>query len=421
MKKLALILAGFLLFFTVTGCMETAADTEAELSGWPELVSRTETLTFVGTGETVGVKGYQLAVMKDYLEKAEEMERPHEDDLPRVQARLIFHLPGSATQQVSYYFCDIRASEPAYVNALENWYRVSGEVTSQFLSLSWYPDRSDKFDETDKTILEDHGWILFFRINTIKTRLPETYFHSPGEFPVALYWAYNNRLNQDIGMDLAPYLGEEVSINLYKIADHLPDFMHPRKGAGRAVLVRHGNEIIGAWLDAGRHDGFACSLKGRSREEITGKPWEDWVGEVIDPENPVEQELAALSPEEIIAEYYRGVDQGDHARAYACCSRQFLRRILFANMDNRYLYNDGFHKIMGLSNYTAAELLEIEPMAIPENTSDTGAEKRQYQVTVDLKVKKEMTHVSGPQTRFIHVVKETPQTGWRIDGIGTGP
>ena len=421
MKKLAFILAGFMLVFYITGCKDTTAGTETEPSNWQELVSRTEALKFLGAGENIQVNGYQLGVIKDYLKMVEEIEQPGEDDLPRIQAQLTFNLPGRISQQASYYFCDIRTSEPAYVNAFESWYRVSGEVTSQFLSLSWYSHHSDKIDETDKSFLKDYGWTLYFHINSFKTRLPENFIHHPGEFPSTLYWSYNNRLNQDIGMDLTPYLGEEVNIKLYKIADHLPDFMHPRKGAGRAVLVRHGDDIIGTWLDAGRHDGFACSLKGRSREEITGKTWEKWVGEVIDPENPLEKELAALSPEEIIAEYYRGVDLGDHFRAYACCSRKFLRSILFSNMDNRYLYNDGFHEIMGLSNYTAAKLLDIRPVNIRDYSSNTDVEKRQYQVTVDLKMKKEMTHVSGLQTRFINMVKETPQTGWRIDGIGTGP
>ena len=63
------------------------------------------------------------------------------------------------------------------------------------------------------------------------------------------------------------------------------------------------------------------------------------VGKVIDPKTPVDQELAALLPKEIIAVYYRGVDQGDQTRIFACWSMHFLKRVLFANIDNRYLYN----------------------------------------------------------------------------------
>ena len=39
----------------------------------------------------------------------------------------------------------------------------------------------------------------------------------------------------------------------------------------------YADEIVGVWLDAGRHDGFACSLDGKTLEEVTNKSWDQWI------------------------------------------------------------------------------------------------------------------------------------------------
>ena len=98
-----------------------------------------------------------------------------------------------------------------------------------------------------------------------------------------------------------------------------------------------------------------------------------------------------------------------------------MRSVLFSNMDNRYLYNDSFASGMNISNYRKAEMLDIEPIPEPEEGVPDFSEKRQFLVNVYLEVKREITHGSGPQTRFVNLVRETPETGWRIDSIGTGP
>ena len=284
----------------------------------------------------------------------------------------------------------------------------------------------EEIKEEDKALLKDYSWTPLSLINTLEKSLPEDFIHEPGEFPVALYWAYNNELNKDIGLDLTPHLVEVVQINFYEIAELLPDFMEPRREYGRAVIVRYQGDIIGAWLDAGRHDAFACSLKGKQRKDITGNEWGEWVGCIIDEQDPKEKELARLSPEELINEYYQALDRGDHERVYALESRCKMRSYLFANIKDKEIYNRSFEDAYpdGFKNITSAKVSDIVPL---ENQDElecddaSGQKELRYRVDVDLEVKKSITYDSGPQTRFIVLVEETPETGWRVKEVGTGP
>ncbi len=373
----------------------------------------------------VEVRGeHKLSVLKQQLGKAKLVDEPV--NVPEGQHyRLVLMFPGGEKVEYVYHFNDIKPEEPAYVEFDGNWYEVPGTVINLFLSIGEYPDASTDIDAVDEALLKEYGWTPFFLINTFEISLPEKFEHTPGTFPTVLYWAYNNELSKAIELDLSPYLGEDVDVRLYKIAELLPEFIHgPRRGSGRAVIVHYGEEVVGAWLDMGRHYAFACSLNGRTMEAVTQKQWEEWIPGVINPEDPVEQRLAELTPEEIIHEYYAALDRGDHAAAYACLSRRNLSSYLFSNMDNDLLYNqsyeDNFLGSSGLSNITAAEVLKIERWEdLEEMHYPPGTQV--YEVNVNLEVKIPVTYESGPQTRFISLSKETPATGWRIDAIGTGP
>ncbi len=222
------------------------------------------------------------------------------------------------------------------------WYRVPAEFNIVFEAVGAYDAVVADVDEQDAEFLRQFGWTAAFRINTLGVTLPSQFRPAPGEYPVVLYWAHNNELNRDAGVDLTPALGRTVEVRLYKVAEPLPEFMHHRRETGRAVIVRHEGRIVGAWLDAGRHWGFACSLSGRRFGEVTGKTWDEWIPALIDPQDPLERELSRLSPEDLIRTYYAAVDRGDYTRAHACQSRRWLATSLFANMDNRFLYNPGF-------------------------------------------------------------------------------
>lgn len=297
-----------------------------------------------------------------------------------------------------YLVPDLSPCEPGYVEFPAGWYRVPAEFNIVFEALGAYDAVVADVDERDAEFLRQFGWTAAFRINTLEVTLPSQFRHAPGEYPVVLYWAYNNELNRDAGLDLTPVLGRTVEVRLYKVAEPLPEFMHPRREAGRAIVVRYRGEIVGAWLDAGSC-GFACSLRGRRFEEAAGKTWEEWIAGLVDPDDPLERELARLSPEGVIRAYFEAVDRGDFARAHACESRRLLTSYLFCDMDGRYLYNPGYrdHGVGGLANITAARVLAIERLEGPEALCPPGT--LLYMVSVDLQVKELVCFESGPGRR----------------------
>jgi len=295
---------------------------------------------------------------------------------------------------------------------------VPGEFNTLLRFMRQYASISEEVDPEDEQLLARYGWTPIVRLAVLHELLPEEFVHGPGEFPTAIYWAYGNELNKDIGMDLTPYLGwgEVVTVHLYKIAEHLPEFLGPLRQNGRAVVVRCNGDIVGAWLDGGRHQGFAWSLRGRSLEEVTGKDWSQWIAGLIDPEDPLEQELNRLSPEEIIRRYYAAVDAGDERGAYACLTRGNLVRYLFRNMGDRMLYNQGYPRgIMGLDNIISARVRGIKRYHSPGN--DSKDDEQVYEVDLDLERKADCTGYGS----YVKLRRETPDTGWRIEGIVSGP
>ena len=362
-----------------------------------------------------------LSVLKEKLAAAKPADPP--EKWPWETYALSFELSVKGevgeTPRYTYWYKRFQPGEPGYIRFAGGWFQTPGEFNTLLHSLTEYRNASGNIDPADEAFLKKYGWTPLFLITRFDEILPPGFIHRPGEFPVVLYWAFNNELNKDIGLDLTPYLGKKVTVRLYKTVDLLPQFMEPRRETGRVVVVCFQEKIIGAWLDAGRHDAFACSLNGRRLEEITGKTWEEWISALIDPQDPFEQKLAPLTPEELLRTYFDAVDRGDFRLAYACENRKRLaHHYLFSNMDNNKLYNQDY-PAGGLKNITRARVISLKHL--PEGEKNYPPGTLLYQVEVDLGVRRFITHESGPQRRFITLRKETAATGWRIESIGTGP
>ncbi|AST58017.1 peptidase 1 [Thermoanaerobacterium thermosaccharolyticum] len=159
-------------------------------------------------------------------------------------------------------------------------------------------------------LFDKYNWTVDYRINTLKEKLPESLKHKAGEYPVKIYWAYNNELSKQIGLDFTDYLGKDVAVEIYRLREPLPEFMKPRRDA-RGIVIKYNDEIIGAYIDAGRHDSFACSLDRKSLKDITGKEWDGWIADYIDYEDELEIKLSKMEPEDIIREYFKALDKHD--------------------------------------------------------------------------------------------------------------
>jgi hypothetical protein len=264
----------------------------------------------------------------------------------------------------------------------------------------------------------EYNWTIDYRINTIETTLPSDLKHEAGEYPIEIYWAYNNELSKNIGLNYSDYLGKQVEVDIYRLREPLPDFLSPRMDA-RGIVLRYDKEIIGAYIDAGRHNTFACSLDRKSLKELTKKEWDNWVSDYIDYKDELENKLSKMKPEEIIKEYYDAINSHDQKREFACLTRQNICNYLGTNMDNNLLTNQGFNDVFmdDEHNIESAKFIELRKIDVSGNHEGTV----EYEVTIDYKFKKEITSSNGKQPRFIILKKETEKSGWRIQSEGTGP
>jgi beta-lactamase regulating signal transducer with metallopeptidase domain len=279
-----------------------------------------------------------------------------------------------------------------------------------------------KIDETDAALFKKYGWTLDYQVSERKNKLGN--ISTLSEFnPNAYYFAYNNELSKDIGLDMSSYAGStELTVRIYRIHESMPQEFYPIMDC-RGIVVKKDGKIIGAFISAGRHSAFnACSLKGNSFEKVVGKPLLEWLRDKIKADS-LEERLAKSEPEQVIEEYFTALDKKDTKRAKYCISKKNLMENLTVNMPNEELFNEGIDLPLteaytraksNFDNLTSSELLKTELIR------ETGKNARTYRVYVKLQYKEEVTIGSGEQFFDCSMIYESPQTGWKIEGFGQG-
>ncbi len=271
-----------------------------------------------------------------------------------------------------------------------------------------------------REFLSRYGWTTRGRRATHRVTLPHSFEHRPGQFPIPIYWAYNNELSKAIGLDLSPYLGQAVEVTVYELEEELPEFLRPYTKA-RAVVVTHEEKIIGAWIDKGRHYAFACSLDRKPLEEITGMDWSEWLvaSGIVNLNNEIEQELATLTPEETIARYYEALNNHDDERAYACLTRRSLTDFLFSNMGDLALYHTDYNADPYRQKVRSVRVKGIELLPVVGNPEGVV----EYKVNIDIEYEPSLyfPDSSGRHILFVLLEEDVAGAGWRIITIDTGP
>jgi hypothetical protein len=271
-----------------------------------------------------------------------------------------------------------------------------------------------------RDFLARYGWTINKKISTHTEVLPTTFQHEPGDFPYVIYWAYNNELSKAIGLDIVPYLGQTVQVSLYQLNELLPEVFRPYTTA-RAVVLTLEDKIIGAWIDQGRHYGFACSLNRKRFEEIVKLGWDKWLvsSGIVNLSKEKESKLATMTPEEIIAVYYTALDAHDYRTVNAVRSRRTLAHDLFENMfDEEALFNQQEDATITqwIKNIKSAKLLNVTQVK-DNHYSPVYAAKVNFQfVNPDLP-----TIPEGTTQQFVVVSKEIEELGWRIEEFNTSP
>ncbi|MDD4239191.1 MAG: DUF4829 domain-containing protein [Desulfotomaculaceae bacterium] len=276
-------------------------------------------------------------------------------------------------------------------------------------------------DDADAVALfQTYGWTLDYQISAMKNKLNNINALT-GFNPNAYYFAYNNELSKDIGLDISGYSNTaNIDVKIYRIHESMPQEFYPIQNC-RGIVVKNGDKIIGAFIAAGRHSAFnACSLKGNSFEKVTGQTLNEWLVKMIKTDS-LEERLSKLEPEQVIEEYFTALDNKDAEVAKYCISKKTLLGYLTSNMLNEELFNEGVRlPLTGagigaasiFDNLKSARLLKVE--LIDELEKDTKI----FRVTADLQYNKEWAGSNGEQFWDCSMVYESPQTGWKIEGFG---
>jgi len=331
--------------------------------------------------------------------------------------KLILIKRNGTKTEISFAFDD-PAFAVGYLEINKNKYDPGFSFFRYMKDFTEYSQFDTNVDNQVEELFKKYDWTIDYKINTIKETLPSNLKHEAGEYPVKIYWAYNSELSKSIGMDYKPYLGKKVDIEIYRLREPLPDYMNPRMNA-RGIVLKYDGKIIGAYIDAGRHDCFACSLDRKTLKDITNMEWDNWISDYINYNNELEIKLSKMTPEDVIKQYYDAMNNHDTKMEFACMTRQNICKYLAMNMDNNLLINEGFNDIYldGSSNVKSAKVIDLREISSTYNPKGT----MEYAVTIDFKFKKEITSSNGKQPRFIILKKESGKSGWRIQSEGTGP
>lgn len=279
-------------------------------------------------------------------------------------------------------------------------------------------------DSKTATLFAKYGWTLDYKLGRTDGKLNSITSLS-GFDPSDCYFAYNNELSKDIGLDMSIYpKGYYVDIDIYRVHESMPEEFYPIQNC-RGIVLKHNGEIIGAFISAGRHRTFnACSLKGNSFEKVTGKTVDEWLSDKLKADE-YDKRLSKLEPEKVIEEYFKALDNKDFHAAQACVSKKTLLDYLTANMPNNKLFNEAVSLPLtdspmpgGNDNLKSAKLIKVEPL-VDEQLHGAGDENtKTFMVTVDLQYREIVTIGNGEQPWNCRMVFESPQTGWKIESFG---
>ena len=282
-------------------------------------------------------------------------------------------------------------------------------------------DISVHIDDSDVVALfQTYGWTVDYQISAGNDKLNNIKTLT-GFNPNAYYYAYNNELSKDIGLDMSGYSDTaNIYVEIYRLHESMPQEFYPIKDC-RGIVVKKDGQIIGAFVSAGRHSAFnACSLKRKSFERATGKTLYRWLTDMVKADD-TEEKLSRLEPEQIIDEYFKAINEKNAKTAGYCVSRASLLGNLTTNIQNYELFNDGIALPLTASgngarstfnNLRSAKLLKAELIDEPDENTKV------FRVTVNLKYRKDIIISSGEQTWDCHMVHETDQTGWKIKEFG---
>ena len=350
---------------------------------------------------------------------------PKHYDLPDVSIRNakrydieLFSDTGGYSYQIYYRTMD----EATYLEKDDTFYNISTDY-ARYMDLLFETDDMDmRKDAQAVELFREYGWTLLYKISDLSLTLGEINNLTTFE-PNAYYFAYNNELSKDIGLDMSSYVNSAIDVEIYRVSEEMPPKSNPNKNA-RAIVVKNNTGIIGAYISAGRHTGFsACSLRSNFFNEITGLTFNQWLESRVTT-NSQEDVLANSTPKQVVKAYFEALENKNYDIAINCLSREDMTNYLTSNMSDDKLFNEVVDLPLTVSGFDGTEdpfgnlksvkLVEIESSDNPGNTET----QKHFIVTVNMEYYQEAIFDSGQQGWEYKMVYETPQTGWKIVSFG---
>ncbi len=366
-----------------------------------------------------------LAVVAD-INDTIKSTKPHEGSSPELENNNIAQFRIELSNSSGGYSCILYYDslyDKAYVIRDGDTFDIGTDFARYIDSLLGHPKLNLNMEQTAVDLFKQYSWTLDYKINGLTEKIEKLDVLS-GFNPNAFYFAYNNEFSKDIGLDMSKYVGEELNVDIYRLRESMPKEFYPIQDA-RGIVVKSGDKIIGAYISAGRHSAFsACSLKGNSFETITNGTFGNWIENLAKSVKSTDQ-LAKLTPQELIHKYFDALDKGSAEQAIACMAKQNLVQYLTVNMPDEYLYNDAIPILLTdadfndkpIDNIKSAKVLAIKEL---ENASWGGPtpNAKYFRINMDLQYAKERTISSGNQQWDCKMVYESPETGWKILEFG---
>ena len=119
-------------------------------------------------------------------------------------------------EPLEFHSYEFGVGNPVYVQWGGKWYEVSEDFRAMESAVREYWPESFDIDAQDEEFLSEFGWSPFFLVSETEVDLPGEADSQARRIPVVIYWALNNELSKDIGLDLSAYFGKAVQVRLYK-------------------------------------------------------------------------------------------------------------------------------------------------------------------------------------------------------------
>lgn len=290
--------------------------------------------------------------------------------------------------------------------------------------------KSIKAVSTDSNVekfLKSYNLNIKGKPDKFNVKVPKTWDVKSGDYPVGLYWRLANEFSKDSSKDLTPLKGTTVEVWRYSLADGLPGKKEQSnyKYPSNVILLIKDKKVVGDWL-AFNVWSIGPSVKKRYLNDITGLTFEKWVQrEKLFSNTGKNKDVDSLEPVEVLKTFFKAINDGDKARAYACLSPDEMLESLTMNVRGNYLYNSGFTN----NNSIVEGIIKANPISFKLMDASTFSEikdignRTEVQVAVLMdKVKwadSQFNTANGKDERF--AVMKKYANGWKINGLGTGP